>query len=153
MIVFDLKCGDGHVFEAWFGSSPAWEEQRAAGLVACPICGNGDVAKAAMAPNVGAKGNSRAANRVAVPPGEAPPPEVVKAAMEMIYRWVKSGRGQKQAAQVAQRTAEVREEKRAANVVTAETTNESTAEPTTQERLAAFMLEPDPWDVQHGLTR
>ena len=48
------------------------------------MCGNGDVAKAAMAPNVGAKGNSRAANRVAVPPGEAPPPEVVKAAMEMI---------------------------------------------------------------------
>ena len=84
MIVFDLKCGDGHVFEAWFGSSAAWEEQRAAGLVACPMCGNGDVAKAAMAPNVGAKGNSRAANRVAVPPGEAPPPEVVKAAMEMI---------------------------------------------------------------------
>ena len=27
----------GHVFEAWFGSSNAYEEQRAAGLVACPI--------------------------------------------------------------------------------------------------------------------
>lgn len=84
MIVFDLKCGGGHVFEAWFGSSAAWEEQRAAGLVACPICGNGDVAKAVMAPNVGAKGNSRKAGPLPAPSGEAPPPEVVKAAMEMI---------------------------------------------------------------------
>lgn len=84
MIVFDLKCGDGHVFEAWFGSSAAWEEQRAAGLVACPICGNGDVSKAVMAPNVGAKGNSRTAGPLPAPSGEAPPPEVVKAAMEMI---------------------------------------------------------------------
>lgn len=84
MIVFDLKCSDGHVFEAWFGSSAAWEEQRAAGLVACPICGNGEVAKAVMAPNVGAKGNSRPPAPVTGPSGEAPPPEVVKAAMEMI---------------------------------------------------------------------
>ncbi|KRC78183.1 DUF1178 family protein [Sphingomonas sp. Root241] len=84
MIVFDLKCSGGHVFEAWFGSSAAWEEQRAAGLVACPICGNGEVAKAVMAPNVGAKGNSRTAAPATAPSGEAPPPEVVKAAMEMI---------------------------------------------------------------------
>nr|WP_294817442.1 DUF1178 family protein [uncultured Sphingomonas sp.] len=84
MIVFDLKCSGGHVFEAWFGSSTAWEEQREAGLVACPICGNVEVAKAVMAPNVGAKGNSRTAAPTAAPSGEAPPPEVVKAAMEMI---------------------------------------------------------------------
>ena len=85
MIVFDLKCGDGHVFEAWFGSSAAWEAQRAAGLVSCPMCGNGDVAKAVMAPNIGAKGNRAAAPApVSASSGEAPPPEVVKAAMEMI---------------------------------------------------------------------
>ena len=83
MIVFDLKCGGGHVFEAWFGSSAAWEAQRAAGLVACPICGDGEIAKAVMAPNVGAKGN-RAAGPVPAPSGDAPPAEVVKAAMEMI---------------------------------------------------------------------
>lgn len=82
MIVFDLKCGDGHVFEAWFGSSAAYAEQQAAGLVACPMCGNGDVAKAVMAPNVAVKGNQRAA--APVPSKDAPPPEVVKAAMEMI---------------------------------------------------------------------
>lgn len=58
MIVFDLKCGGGgHVFEAWFASSAAFDEQVAAGLVRCPICGDPSVAKAVMAPAVGAKGN------------------------------------------------------------------------------------------------
>ncbi len=33
MIVFDLRCSGGHVFEAWFGSSAAYEEQRAAARV------------------------------------------------------------------------------------------------------------------------
>ena len=60
MILFDLRCSGGHVFEAWFGSSASYEEQRAGGLIACPICGDADVAKAVMAPNVAAKGNSRA---------------------------------------------------------------------------------------------
>jgi hypothetical protein len=60
MIVFDLQCrGHGHVFEAWFANSGAFEDQRARGLIACPICGDGDVAKALMAPNIPAKGNAR----------------------------------------------------------------------------------------------
>ncbi len=63
MIVFDLKCAPvGHVFEAWFASSSAFEEQRGRGLVACPLCGSAEVAKAPMAPAVGAKGNSSAAD-------------------------------------------------------------------------------------------
>ena len=60
MIVFDLKCGGGHVFEAWFGSSSDYDDQRARGLVSCPMCGHGTVEKAVMAPNVGAKGNRQA---------------------------------------------------------------------------------------------
>jgi hypothetical protein len=83
VIVFDLKCGGGHVFEAWFGSSAAYAEQQAAGLVACPMCGSGEVAKAVMAPNVAAKGNRQAAAPVSSP-FAAPPPEVIKAAMEML---------------------------------------------------------------------
>lgn len=63
MIIFDLKCApQGHVFEAWFGSSDDYEAQRGRGLVACPICGSADVAKAPMAPAVAAKGNSRGAS-------------------------------------------------------------------------------------------
>ncbi|PCD02683.1 hypothetical protein COC42_14955 [Sphingomonas spermidinifaciens] len=79
MIVFDLRCGHGHVFEAWFGSSAAYEEQRAGGLVECPMCGSAEIEKAVMAPNVGAKGNQRAA--VPAKGDEAPSPEAIKAAL------------------------------------------------------------------------
>ncbi len=60
MIVFDLRCGAAHVFEAWFGSSGDYEAQGARGLISCPICGNGDIVKAAMAPAVPVKSNQRA---------------------------------------------------------------------------------------------
>lgn len=70
MIVFDLRCGAGHVFEAWFANSAAYAEQCAAGQVACPLCGDTGIEKAAMAPAVPAKGNRHA---------DAPPPAAVKA--------------------------------------------------------------------------
>lgn len=60
MIVFDLKCGEAHVFEAWFGSSSDYETQKARSLLSCPLCGNADISKAVMAPAVPAKGNTRA---------------------------------------------------------------------------------------------
>lgn len=59
MIVFDLKCPSNHVFEAWFASSAAFEDQKARGLLACPLCGADQIDKAVMAPNVAAKGNQR----------------------------------------------------------------------------------------------
>ncbi|WP_242097563.1 MULTISPECIES: DUF1178 family protein [unclassified Sphingomonas] len=57
MIVFDLRCANAHVFEAWFASTTAYEEQAGAGQVRCPLCDDPDVTKAVMAPNVAAKGN------------------------------------------------------------------------------------------------
>ncbi len=63
MIVFDLKCTGGHVFEAWFGSSDDYEGQKARGLVSCPMCGDADISKAVMAPAVAAKGNQRSVPR------------------------------------------------------------------------------------------
>jgi hypothetical protein len=64
VIVFDLKCeAQGHVFEAWFGSSTDYEDQKARGLLACPLCGDTAIGKAVMAPAVAAKGNSRAIAR------------------------------------------------------------------------------------------
>lgn len=59
MIVFDLKCSNSHTFEAWFGSSGDYEDQKARGLVTCPVCNDGMVVKAVMAPAVAAKGNQR----------------------------------------------------------------------------------------------
>lgn len=72
MIVFDLRCDGGHVFEAWFASGAAYEEQRASGLLACPVCGASEVGKALMAPAVAAKGNRQA------------PPAAVKEAIGLL---------------------------------------------------------------------
>jgi len=59
MISFDLKCAHDHVFEAWFRSSAAYEEQRDRAMIDCPICGDTQVGKAVMAPAVTPKGNQR----------------------------------------------------------------------------------------------
>ena len=59
MILFDLKCGDGHVFEGWFGSSADYTDQQNRGMITCPICNNSLVTKAVMAPNIGVKSNQR----------------------------------------------------------------------------------------------
>ena len=59
MIVYDLVCTPaGHVFEAWFGSSGDYDDQRARGLLSCPLCGSEEVGKAPMAPAVRASGQS-----------------------------------------------------------------------------------------------
>lgn len=84
MIVFDLRCPQSHVFEAWFGSGAAYEDQRARGLLACPVCGDAEIGKAVMAPNVGAKGNTRTAVATA-PQSDAPPsPAALKAALQAL---------------------------------------------------------------------
>lgn len=62
MIVFDLHCDAGHRFEGWFGSSNDFDSQRESGLIACPECGSGTVAKAPMAPAVAAKGDRKASS-------------------------------------------------------------------------------------------
>lgn len=71
MIVFDLRCAHAHVFEAWFASTLAYEEQRERRLVACPTCGETSVEKAVMAPHVGAKGNRGSVEAQPTAPVEA----------------------------------------------------------------------------------
>jgi hypothetical protein len=52
MIVLDLRCPQDHRFEGWFGSTEAFEEQCARGLVSCPSCGSSDVERLPSAPYV-----------------------------------------------------------------------------------------------------
>lgn len=110
MIVFDLRCAGGHVFESWFGSSAAYEEQRTRGLVSCPLCGDTVIDKAVMAPNVAAKGNSRGGGEVS--------PDTVKLAIEALAkaqaralegsRWVGTDfAGQARAMHLGEQTQEV----------------------------------------------
>lgn len=54
MILFDIKCSDGHVFEAWFQNNNAFEDQLENHLVECPLCGCTDITKSLMAPNISA---------------------------------------------------------------------------------------------------
>lgn len=83
MIVFDLRCSGEHVFEAWFASSGAFEDQRARGLLSCPLCGDADIGKAVMAPNIPAKGNRRDPATTGTGT-EAPTPATMKAAIRAL---------------------------------------------------------------------
>jgi len=85
MIVFDLACGQGHVFEAWFGSTADYEGQRTRGLVQCPVCGAAEVDKAAMAPNVGLKGNQGISAPVPMQSG-VPAPADMKAMLAALAK-------------------------------------------------------------------
>jgi hypothetical protein len=53
MIVYELRCAAGHGFEAWFRNSESYDQQHAAHQISCPICGDGGVSKAPMAPRIG----------------------------------------------------------------------------------------------------
>ena len=52
MIRYALACDHGHEFEGWFGSSGDFDDQRARGLLECPICASPEVRKQIMAPAV-----------------------------------------------------------------------------------------------------
>lgn len=57
MIVFNLGCENSHRFEGWFASGEDFERQLGEKLVACPLCGNANIARLPHAPyvNSGAK--------------------------------------------------------------------------------------------------
>ena len=52
MKVLDLRCALGHCFEGWFASGDAFESQRTAGLVECPVCGDTHIDKLLTAPRL-----------------------------------------------------------------------------------------------------
>ncbi len=59
MIRYALACDHGHEFEGWFSASSDFDDQKARGLLECPVCGVQDVRKQIMAPAVaGTKRNT-----------------------------------------------------------------------------------------------
>jgi len=52
VIVFNLRCSDGHTFEEWFGSGSECEAKIDDGSLICPECGDTHVAKALSAPRI-----------------------------------------------------------------------------------------------------
>jgi hypothetical protein len=83
MIKYALVCEHDHPFEGWFDSSDAYEDQQAAGRVACPMCGARDVRKQIMAPAI-------AGTKAQTLPTETPAPtrEVMMEAMGKMRRLV-----------------------------------------------------------------
>lgn len=45
MIVFDLECLEGHIFEAWFNNTRSFEEQKAKKMINCPYCNDTNIRK------------------------------------------------------------------------------------------------------------
>ena len=43
MIIYDIKCENGHKFEGWFKDRQAWIEQNDQKLVNCPVCNSSNV--------------------------------------------------------------------------------------------------------------
>ena len=45
MLIFDLQCNNGHVFEGWFEDGHDCEKQIEDALIACPICESTSVSR------------------------------------------------------------------------------------------------------------
>ncbi len=43
VIIYDVKCENGHKFEGWFKDRQAWIEQNAQRLICCPVCNSSNV--------------------------------------------------------------------------------------------------------------
>jgi len=69
MIVFELGCENSHRFEGWFDSNEDFERQVGGKLVACPLCGNANVARVPHATHIRTGGKERAPQAEATPTG------------------------------------------------------------------------------------
>jgi hypothetical protein len=45
MLVVDLHCENGHLFEGWFASGEDLSSQKERGLLSCPACGSHEVSR------------------------------------------------------------------------------------------------------------
>ena len=52
MIVYNLRCKNGHEFEGWFKDGATFDGQAAERKLTCPVCETHGVEKALMAPAV-----------------------------------------------------------------------------------------------------
>ncbi|XAH22227.1 DUF1178 family protein [Xylophilus sp. GW821-FHT01B05] len=78
MKVLSLQCGHGHGFEGWFGSEQDYQDQRGRGLVTCPVCGDGEVAKLPSAPRL-----NLVTSRIEAAPAHSAKPAAAPASTEV----------------------------------------------------------------------
>lgn len=84
MKVLNLQCEQGHGFEGWFGSEADHADQRARGLLECPLCGSKSVQRLPSAPRLNLSGATAPAPAPGVPASAAAPtPE--RASVEALW--------------------------------------------------------------------
>lgn len=95
MILYELKCQDGHGFEAWFRDGATYDAQASAGEIACPVCGDTGIVKAPMAPRIAKRpiGDQAAAQLAETPRNAADEPTMmvhgeIRARLEALRRHV-----------------------------------------------------------------
>ena len=74
MKVFNLRCPLGHIFEGWFASDAAFEQQQSQGWLSCPMCNSHEIVKGLSAPHLARKSNSLAPAAPAAPASAAAAP-------------------------------------------------------------------------------
>ena len=52
MIRYNLKCTNDHQFDSWFADAASYDTLRGRNLVSCSVCGDTDVSKSLMAPQI-----------------------------------------------------------------------------------------------------
>lgn len=57
MIVFDVRCEQGHGFEGWFADAAAFAQQRDSAMIECPFCGSTSVERALSVPRIAGTGD------------------------------------------------------------------------------------------------
>ena len=62
MILYQLRCPEGHEFEAWFKDSKSFDRQAKKKAVECPECGAIKIEKAPMAPRLSRGGGRELAD-------------------------------------------------------------------------------------------
>ncbi|WP_342628882.1 DUF1178 family protein [Nguyenibacter vanlangensis] len=86
MIRYQLRCGQGHEFDAWFPGSAAFDDQARRNLLSCPHCGTADVTRALMAPAV--RTAPAPTPDPAPMPGQASIPAAAMAALQKLRRHI-----------------------------------------------------------------
>ena len=59
MIIYDLQCEEGHIFEGWFEDSRTFENQKKKKLISCPLCNNTSVVKIPSTFGIKSSGNGQ----------------------------------------------------------------------------------------------
>lgn len=85
MIVFNLGCENSHRFEGWFASSEDFERQVDGKLVACPLCGNANIARLPNAAHVKSGAKERPAR---VEPSAVPSQQYANMGSEVLAKLV-----------------------------------------------------------------